>query len=188
IKLNGKSKALLTPEKGTHEINMSKDFKYFIDYYSTAAQPLEVTLNQADGKPIKVLEENEALKERLSSFDLSQKEFFQFETSDGTMLNGYLLKPTNFDKNKKYPVIMYVYGRPGSQTVTNEWAGSRDFWHQRLEAQGFVVASIDNRGTGARGRDFKHITYANLGDIETKDQVAGAKHLGSLPFVDSERI
>ena len=188
IKLNGKNKALLTPEKGTHEINMSKDFKYFIDYYSTATQPLKVTLNQSDGKSIKVLEENEALKERLSTFDLSQKEFFQFETVDGTMLNGYLMKPVNFDKNKKYPVIMYVYGGPGSQTVTNEWGGSRDFWHQHLTAEGFIVASIDNRGTGARGRDFKHITYANLGEIETKDQIAGAKYLGALPFVDSERI
>ncbi len=188
IQLNGKNKELLTPEKGTHEINMSKDFKYFIGYYSTAAQPLKITLNQSDGKPLKVLEENEALKERLSTFDLSQKEFFQFETLDGTTLNGYLLKPTNFDKNKQYPVIMYVYGGPGSQTVTNEWGGSRDFWHQHLAAQGFIVASIDNRGTGARGRDFKHITYANLGEIETKDQIEGAKYLGSLPFVDSDRI
>src|SRR5690606_38972111 len=103
-------------------------------------------------------------------------------------LNGYLLKPTNFDKNKEYPVIMYVYGGPGSQTEINEWGGSRDVWHQHLAAEGFIVASIDNRGTGARGRDFKHITYANLGEIETNDQIEGAKYLGSLPFVDRERM
>src|SRR5690606_23274786 len=142
---------LLTPEIGTHAINMSKDFRYFIDYHSTADQPLEVTLNHADGKTIKVLEDNRELMERLSTFAISPKEFFEFKTVDGTLLNGYLLKPADFDEKQQYPVLMYVYGGPVSQTVTNSWGGTSDFWHHHLAAQGYIVASIDNRGTGARG-------------------------------------
>lgn len=188
IRLNGKRKELLTPEKGTHNINMSGDFKYFIDYYSTANTPLVVSLNTSSGKEIKVLENNEDLRGRMATFAMAPKEFFQFETIDGTTLNGYLLKPADFDESKQYPVLMYVYGGPGSQTVTNAWGGTRDFWHHHLAAEGYIVASIDNRGTGARGKNFKDLTYANLGKIETEDQIAGAKYLGTLPYVDSERI
>lgn len=188
IRLNGKRKELLTPAKGSHSINMSGDFKYFIDYYSTANSPLVVSLNSSSGKEIKVLEDNEALRERMTSFAIAPKEFFQFETVDGTTLNGYLLKPADFDPNKQYPVLMYVYGGPGSQTVLNAWGGTRDFWHHHLAAEGYIVASVDNRGTGARGKAFKDLTYANLGKLETEDQIAGAKYLGSLPFVDPERI
>lgn len=188
IRLNGKRKELLTPAKGSHSINMSGDFKYFIDYYSTANSPLVVSLNSSSGKEIKVLEDNEALRERITSFAIAPKEFFQFETVDGTTLNGYLLKPADFDPNKQYPVLMYVYGGPGSQTVLNAWGGTRDFWHHHLAAEGYIVASVDNRGTGARGKAFKDLTYANLGKLETEDQIAGAKYLGSLPFVDPERI
>src|SRR5690554_3183367 len=188
IGLNGKKKELLTPSKGTHAVNMSGDFKYYIDYYTTANEPLTVTLNTSKGKTVKVLEDNKNLKDNLANFAISQREFFEFETVDGTLLNGYLLKPADFDENKQYPVLMYVYGGPGSQTVTNSWGGSRDFWHHHLAAEGYIVASIDNRGTGARGKGFKDLTYANLGKIETEDQIAGARYLGSLPFVDPERI
>jgi len=188
IGLNGKKKELLTPAKGTHAVNMSGDFKYYIDYYTTANEPLTVTLNTSKGKIVKVLEDNKSLKDNLANFAISQREFFEFETVDGTLLNGYLLKPADFDENKQYPVLMYVYGGPGSQTVTNSWGGSRDFWHHHLAAEGYIVASIDNRGTGARGKEFKDLTYANLGKIETEDQIAGARYLGSLPFVDPERI
>jgi len=188
IGLNGKKKELLTPSKGTHAVNMSGDFKYYIDYYTTANEPLTVTLNTSKGKTVKVLEDNKNLKDNLANFAISQREFFEFETVDGTLLNGYLLKPADFDENKQYPVLMYVYGGPGSQTVTNSWGGSRDFWHHHLAAEGYIVASIDNRGTGARGKAFKDLTYANLGKIETEDQIAGARYLGSLPFVDPERI
>lgn len=188
INLNGKRKQLLTPEPGTHRVNMSNDFKYFIGYHSTSNTPLRVTLNTSNGKTIKVLEDNEELNQRLAGFAFSPKEFFQFETVDGTLLNGYLLKPADFDEHKQYPVLMYVYGGPGSQTVTNAWGGTRDFWHHHLAAEGYIVASIDNRGTGARGKDFKDLTYANLGQLETEDQIAGAKYLGTLPYVDSNRI
>ncbi len=188
INLEGKEKKLLTAEKGTHAINMSDDFKFFITSYSSAQSPVQVSLNATNGKLVKVMEDNVALKARLSDYDLAQKEFFDFTTVDGTLLNAYMIRPTDFDQDKKYPVLMYVYGGPGSQNVTNSWGGIREFWHQHLAAEGYIVVCVDNRGTGARGRDFKHATYANLGKLETEDQIAGAKHLGSLPFVDSSRI
>lgn len=188
INFNGKRKTLLTPEEGTHAINMSKDFKYFIDDFTTASQPLVVTLNTSDGEKIKVLEDNLELRERIVTYDLAIKEFFVFQTEAGDSLNGYLIKPADFDENKKYPLLMYVYGGPGSQTVTNAWGGTRDLWHQTLAADGYIIASIDNRGTGGMGRDFKHLTYGNLGQMETQDQIAGARYLGSLPFVDHNRI
>jgi len=188
INMDGKNKKILTPEKGTTSVNMSKDFKYYIANYSNANTPLKVTLHESSGKLVKVLEDNSELNERLSAFDLSPKEFFRFNTVDGTALNGYMIKPVDFDESKRYPVLMYVYGGPGSQNVTHSWGGSRDFWHHHLAAEGYLVVCVDNRGTGARGRDFKHVTYANLGKYETEDQIAGAKHLGTLPYVDKSRI
>jgi len=188
INLDGKGKKILTSSKGTHTINMSSDYKFFIDYYSTTANPVKVTLNDASGKEIKVLEDNQALRDQIAGFALGKKEFFTFPTVDGTDLNGYIIKPADFDPNKKYPVLMYVYGGPGSQNVLNSWGGTRDFWHQQLAAEGIIVACIDNRGTGARGRDFKHSTYANLGKLETIDQIEGAKYFAKMPFVDPARI
>ncbi|GAB2620209.1 S9 family peptidase [Belliella aquatica] len=188
INMDGKGKKILTPEKGTHSVNMSKDFKYYIGYHSDANSPSKVTLNHASGKQLQVLEDNQELKDKLKNFAISEKEFFDFKTVEGTSLNAYMIKPADFDPTKKYPVLMYVYGGPGSQNVTNSWGGTRDFWHHHLAAEGYIVVCVDNRGTGARGRDFKHSTYANLGKIEVEDQIAGAKHLGTLPYVDKGRI
>ncbi|MCH7397362.1 S9 family peptidase [Belliella sp. DSM 107340] len=188
INMDGKGKKLLTPAKGTHSVNMSKDFKYFIGYHSDANTPSKVTLHQVSGKEMQILEDNQELKDNLTNIAMSKKEFFTFETVDGSSLNAYMIKPVDFDESNKYPVLMYVYGGPGSQNVTNSWGGARDFWHHHLAAEGYIVVCVDNRGTGARGRDFKHSTYANLGKIEVEDQIAGAKHLGTLPFVDKGRI
>ncbi|WP_373521768.1 S9 family peptidase [Aquiflexum sp.] len=188
INMDGKGKKLLTPEKGTYTINMSKDFKYYIANFSQANSPLKVTLNESSGKLVKVLEDNRELMSKIGNFAISPKDFFTFNTVDGTSLNAYMIKPVDFDESRKYPVLMYVYGGPGSQNVTNSWGGTRDFWHHHLASEGYIVVCVDNRGTGARGRDFKHVTYANLGKIETEDQIAGAKHLGALPYVDKTRI
>lgn len=188
INLNGTGKKRLSTQVGSYSTNMSPDFKYYISNHSTASKPLQVSLHDASGKTIKVLETNEELQNRLAQFDLGKKEFFSFNTVDGTSLNGYLIKPADFDENKQYPVLMYVYGGPGSQNVRNAWGGTRDFWHQYLAAEGYLIACVDNRGTGGRGRDFKHLTYANLGKLETEDQIAAAKHLGELSFVDPGRI
>jgi dipeptidyl-peptidase 4 len=188
INMDGKGKKVLTPEKGTTSVNMSKDFKYYIANQSNAETPLKVTLNESTGKLVKVLEDNTELRSKLSEFDFSKKEFFNFNTLDGSFLNGYMIKPADFDENKKYPVLMYVYGGPGSQNVSNSWGGTRDFWHHHLASEGYIVVCVDNRGTGGRGREFKHLTYANLGKLETEDQIAGAKYLGTLPYVDKSRI
>lgn len=188
INLNGKDKKLLSLEAGTHSTNMSPDFKYFINYHSTASQPLKVSLHEAEGKRIKVLESNDELVKRIGEFKLSAKEFFSFKTLDGQELNGYIIKPHDFDPSRTYPLLMYVYGGPGSQNVRNAWGGIRDFWHQHLAAEGYLIASVDNRGTGGRGRDFKHQTYANLGKLETEDQIAAAKYLGKMAYVDDSRI
>jgi dipeptidyl-peptidase-4 len=114
------------------------------------------------------------------------KEFFTFKTEEGTELNGYMLKPINFDQSKKYPVLMYQYSGPGSQSVSNSW-GSR-IWHQLLVQKGYMIVVIDGRGTGARGAKFKKQTYRQLGKLEVEDQISGAKYLASLPYVDATRI
>jgi dipeptidyl-peptidase 4 len=115
-------------------------------------------------------------------------EFFQFTTSENITLNGYMMKPANFDPKKKYPVFMYVYGGPGSQTVTDSYGGFNYFWFQMLTQKGYIVVSVDNRGTGARGRDFRAVTYENLGKYETMDQIEAARWLGKQSYVDASRI
>lgn len=189
ISSKGRKKQRLTEKPGTHDINMSNDFKYYLDYYSAANTPPTVSLHTAkDGKLIKVLEDNEKLKNTLAQYDVAKQEFFTMNTVDGTKLNGWMIKPTDFDPNKKYPVLMFVYGGPGSQTVTNSWGGNNYLWHQLLADKGVLVVSVDNRGTGARGAEFKKITYANLGKYEIEDQIEAAKWLGNQPYVDKDRI
>ena len=115
-------------------------------------------------------------------------EWVNFETTEGINLNGWIMKPHNFDESKEYPVFMYLYGGPGSQQVTDAWGGSNFLWYQMLTQQGYIVACVDNRGTGARGAEFKKCTYQQLGKLETQDQIEANKYLASLPYVDSSRI
>ncbi len=151
VSLMGKNKRRLSPEKGTHTIGFSPDHTFYLDYHSSAQSPPKVSLYQApEGKLIKVLEKNEDLQATLNKFQISPTEFFQFTTPDKVTLNGYLIKPTNFVAGQKYPVLMFVYGGPGNQQVLDAW-GSRDFyWFQTLAQKGYVVACVDNRGTGGR--------------------------------------
>ncbi|MGV3538406.1 MAG: S9 family peptidase [Rufibacter sp.] len=188
IKLNGKSKKNLTPAKGTHVINMSPDHTYFLDYHSTINSPSVVTLFTAEGKQVKVLEDNAQLKATVANYNLPKAEFFQFKTSENVTLNGYTIKPVDFDPNKKYPVLMFLYGGPGSQEVMDKWGGRNYLWHSYLTQQGYIITVIDNRGTGGRGADFKKVTYGNLGHYETIDQIEGAKYMGNQPYVDKSRI
>jgi dipeptidyl-peptidase-4 len=189
ISSKGKKKTRLTEKAGTHSVNMSNDFKFYLDYHSAANTPLTVSLHTAkDGKLIKVLEDNQLLRNTLAQYDIAKQEFFDMKTADGTQLNGWMIKPTDFDPNKKYPVLMFVYGGPGSQTVTNSWGGANYLWYQVLADKGVIVVSVDNRGTGARGAAFKKVTYANLGKYEIEDQVEAARWLGSQPYVDKDRI
>lgn len=188
IKLDGKGKKQLSPVGGSTSAAFSTGMKYYIQYHSDANTPNEITLHNADGKLIKVLENNSKLKERLTGYNLSKKEFFKFKTTEGVELNGWMIKPPNFDAKKKYPVFMTVYGGPGANTVNNQWEGSGYFWHQMIAQKGYIVVSVDNRGTGYRGRDFKRITYKQLGKYETIDQMEAAKYLGGLAYVDKSRI
>ncbi|SHN20918.1 dipeptidyl-peptidase-4 [Cyclobacterium lianum] len=188
IALNGKRKMLLSPESGTHNINMSPDHRFFIDTHSSVDLPPQTALYNESGELIKLLEGNQQLQEKILSYDFNEKSFFTFETLDGTSLNGYLIKPPGFDPGKTYPLLLYVYGGPGSQQVMNTWGGTRDWWHQHLASAGYLVACVDNRGTGGRGRAFKHSTYGQLGKLETQDQIAAAQYLAAEPFVDSDRI
>ncbi len=164
IGLDGKNKKILSPNKGTISINMSPDTKYYISYYSNATLPLQVSLyNTKNNQKLKTLKSNKALANTAKSYSLVNKEFFEFKTNDGTVLNGYLLQPSNMDSNKKHPLLIYQYSGPGSQNVINSWGGSHFYWHQMLVQKGYAVAYIDSRGTGGRGVQFKKITYEQLG-------------------------
>lgn len=175
---------------GTNNAKFSASYKYFINNYSDANTPLYITLRDNDGNIIRVLENNESLNKKISSegnYKFTKKEFFTIKTEDGTELNAWMIKPTNFKKNKKYPVLMYVYGGPGNQTVTNSWDGYMSWW-QLLAQDGYVVVSVDNRGTGARGKDFRQSTYKQLGKYEVLDQIEAAKYIGTLKYIDKNRI
>jgi dipeptidyl-peptidase-4 len=189
ISLKGKNKTRLTQENGTHKINMSPDFQYYLDYFSTANTPQMVSLHTAkDGKQIKALEDNAALKKTLAQYETSPLQFFNFKTSENVSLNGWMIKPTNFDATKKYPVLMFVYGGPGNQQVNDTWNAKDFMWYQMLAEKGYMIVCVDNRGTGGRGAEFKKSTYANLGKFESQDQIETAKYLAALPNVDPGRI
>ena len=188
VQLNGKNKTILTNKVGTNSATFSSNYKYFINQHSDANTPYYFSLFDAKGNEVRSLKDNISLNTTLSEYALSQKEFFNFETSEGVNLNGWMMKPHNFDPTKEYPVFMYLYGGPGSQQVTDSWGGSNFLWYQMLTQQGFIVACIDNRGTGARGAAFKKCTYQQLGKLETQDQIEANRYLAGLPYVDGKRI
>src|SRR5690606_21749428 len=137
---------------------------------------------------LKVLERNEALAKKVKEYGIVSKEFFRFQNAEGTELNGFMLKPENFDASKKYPVVVFQYSGPGSQTVQNAWGGGHYYFHQLLVQRGYIVAFIDPRGTGARGAAFKKVTYKQLGKYELEDHLAGARYLASLDYIDGARM
>ena len=188
ISIKGSKKKMLTPAKGMTSGNFSKTFDYFISSYSSAQVPTQVTLRNNAGTVIREINKNERTAKMLEEYNIQDREFFSFKTESGNELNAWMIKPPGFDENKKYPVLMHVYGGPGSQTVENSYDGFNGMWHQMLAQKGYIVVSVDNRGTGARGRDFKKMTYRDLGKIEVIDQTESARYLAALPYVDGERI
>lgn len=188
MKSDGSSKKKLSAKAGQNSVAFSKGFKYYINYHSDANSPEFITLHSADGKQIKVLKDNQRVKDAMKEYGFTKKEFIKIKTGDNIELNAYMIKPANFNKKKKYPVFMHVYGGPGINTVHNAWGGPNFAWFQMLAQNGYIVVSVDARGTGYRGRDFKHCTYLQLGKYETQDQIAAAKWLGDLPYVDKNRI
>jgi dipeptidyl-peptidase-4 len=188
IKLNGKDKSRLSTNTGTNYAAFSNSFNYYVNTYSDASTPYIYTLNDAkNGKQIKEIKNNKELSEKIAEYDISPKEFFTLKTSNGDF-NAWMIKPSDFDPNKKYPLFMYQYSGPGSQSVSNSWMGSNDYWYQMLAQKGYIVACVDGRGTGYKGRDFKKVTYKELGKYETEDQIEAAKELGKLDFIDENNI
>ena len=191
-KINAKGKKIrLTPNDGTNSAVFSTGMKYFINTYSSINTPHTVTTNDNNGKVIKTLIDNKNLKERLAKFDMPTKEFFTFKTSDGVELNGWMVKPADFDANKKYPVVMFQYSGPYSQQVHDSWYignyGNAMF-ESYMAGEGFIMVCVDGRGTGGRGTEFGKCTYLNIGKYEPADQVEAAKYLGTLPYVDKNNI
>ena len=178
-------KTRLTAEEGTHTAQFSTDMKYFLDRYTSLDTPTVITLRDNTGRTLTTLVDNAALNQKLAEYALPAKEFFSFQTSDGTTLNGWMMKPADFDESRKYPVIMYQYSGPGSQEVLDRFGIS---WETYMASQGYIIACVDGRGTGGRGAAFEKCTYLNLGVREARDQVETALYLGLQPYVDKERI
>jgi dipeptidyl-peptidase-4 len=187
VDLKGNVKQV-SKEEGMHKPVFSSTYKYYIDGYSDANTPQVYTVNKPNGKVIRTIEENQALKQLMLDYNFSKKEFFTFTTPDSILLHGWQILPPGFDPTKKYPVLMEVYGGPGAQTVMNGFRPGDFIWYQMLAKKGYIIVSVDNRGTGARGQEFKKMTYMQLGKYETIDQIAAAKYLGAQPYVDPARI
>ncbi|HAF78730.1 MAG TPA: S9 family peptidase [Maribacter sp.] len=187
ISSGGDDKKALAVTQGTNNASFSTDFTYFINTYSSAEIPPVYTLHKAiNGKKVKDIKDNGQLLQRLESYAVSPKEFSTISIN-GNDLNMYMIKPKDFDSTKKYPLFMYQYSGPGSQNVSNSWMGANDYWHQGLVAEGYIVACVDGRGTGFKGRDFKKVTQKELGKYEVEDQIAAAKKLSELPYIDESR-
>ena len=181
----------LSQQTGTNSAIFSKSFRYFMNVYSNLQTPPVTTLCDGTGKTIKTLIDNQELAQRLSDKNLGKKEFFTFRTSGGTELNGYMVKPYNFDPSRRYPVVLFQYSGPGSQQVLDSWqTGNMGgcLYEQYLGQQGFISVCVDGRGTGGRGAAFEKQTYLRLGQMEAEDQVETALYLASLPYVDGKRI
>ena len=188
---NGKTE-VLTARAGVNYAIFSKNFKYFINIWSDVDHPSQYSLCQNNGKELVTLIDNQRLLQKLAAYDLGKKEFFTFTTSEGVQLNGWMVKPADFDSSKRYPVIMYQYGGPGNQQVLNQWgigmSGNGAILEQYLTQQGYICVCVDNRGTGGRGADFEKCTYLRLGELEARDQVETALWLGQQTYVDKARI
>ena len=176
---------LLSKQRGDNRAVFSKDGSFYFQTYSSDSIPPQISLHNLSNDSIVLLIDNKALKDSLK--DIPRKTYTTLPVN-GNNLNTYLIKPTNFDSTKKYPLLMYVYGGPGNIEVNNKWQSSRLFWLNMLAEQGYFIACIDNRGSGGKSADFKKTTYLHLGKYETQDQIAAAQYLGKLPYIDKSRI
>jgi len=185
LSFDKKKKIQLSTQQGTNNADFSNGFKYYINTFSNITTPNIVTLHEISGKQIRELENNAALKSKLANMQLPQKEFFKFTTSEGIELNGWMIKPLQFNPATKYPVLMTQYSGPNSQQVLD--AFSID-WNTYLARQGYLVVCVDPHGTGARGEEFRKCTYGQLGNLESNDQVETARYLAKQPYVDAKKI
>lgn len=179
-------KTKLTEAEGTNSADFSANYAYFVNTWSDANTPAKITVNETKSKKtLRVLQDNAALKEKLANTSFSKKEFFKVHTASDYELNAWMVKPVNFDESKKYPVLMVQYSGPNSQQVLDKYGFD---WEHYLAANGYIVVSVDGRGTGARGEAFRKCTYLRMGDLESRDQVEAAQALGKLPYIDANRI
>ena len=185
---SGKNKVRLTQQTGTNDADFSADYTYFINTFSDATTPYVFTLREAKtGKLLREIKNNSDLKNRLASYKISPKEYSTININ-GEDLNMYMIKPLDFDESKQYPLFLYQYSGPGSQNVSNSWMSSNDYWHEMLANEyGIIIACVDGRGTGFKGRDFKKMTQKELGKYEVEDQTTVAKKLSELPYIDASR-
>jgi len=188
INLKGKKKKQLTEKDGWNAADFNSTFDYFELSHSTINTAPTFAVYDRTGKLVRTLEDNARMADIQKEYGTTPVEFFQFTTKDNVQLNGYTIKPADFDESQEYPVFMFLYGGPGSQQVTDSWKGQNYWWFQMLAQQGYIIACVDNRGTGGRGEAFKKVTYLQLGHYETIDQIEAAKYLGNLPYVDKDRI
>ncbi|NEV94419.1 S9 family peptidase [Psychroflexus sp. YR1-1] len=185
---NGKNKVRLTQNTGTNRADFSADYTYFVNTFTNTTTPAVYTLHRAkNGKLVREIKDNSALLEKLDNYNLSPKELSTIEVN-GYELNTWMIKPPNFDPEKIYPLLMFQYSGPGSQSVSNTFFGTNDYWYQMLAQQGYIVACVDGRGTGFKGRDFKKITQEQLGKYELEDQISSAKLFGERDYINADRI
>lgn len=179
------TKTKLSTKTGYNTASFSSNGKYFVNNWSNTINPAYITLNDASGKELRVLEDNKDLKNKLSTLGLAKKEFITVKGADGTSLNAWMLKPANFNPNKKYPLLMVQYSGPDSQEVLDRFNID---WVDYLTTLDYIVVAVDGRGTGARGQEFRKCTYMNLGIKESDDQIAAARYFGTLPYIDAANI
>lgn len=188
VRTNGKGKKRLTNREGTNSADFSADYTFFINSFTNTATPYEFTLHETKtGKLVREIKDNEELLKKSEAYGFSKKELSTIEVN-GNELNMWMIKPADFDENKKYPLLMFQYSGPGSQSVSNTYFNSNDYWYQLLADKGYIIATVDGRGTGFKGAAFKKVTQKELGKLELEDQIAAAELLGDYSFIDEDRI
>lgn len=188
IRTNGRGKRQLTDKVGTNSADFSADFTYFINSYTSATTPTQYTLHQArNGKLVRNILDNNELLATIEPYNFSPKEFSTIQVN-GNELNMWMIKPNDFDPNKEYPLFMFQYSGPGSQSVSNTFFGSNDYWYQLLANEGYIIVAVDGRGTGFKGAEFKKVTQLELGKYEVEDQIEAARLLSQRDYIDADRI
>jgi len=186
VDFTGKKKTRLSNGVGWNSVTFSASGNYYRNTFSSPTDPPFITMNDCNGKELRVLQENLKLKSQMKEYRCVEKEFFQITTSEGVTMDGWMMKPADFDAAKKYPVLVYTYGGPGSMEVTKNF--NIEAWYQYLTQNGYIVACADGRGSGGRGDAYRKVIYKQMGKYESDDQIAFAKYLKTLPYVNSERI
>ncbi|ACU07898.1 Dipeptidyl peptidase IV [Flavobacteriaceae bacterium 3519-10] len=188
VNINTGKSTLLSNSEGNNRASFSGNYNYFIETSSTAARPFTYILKDGNGKTVKELQNNNDLLQKLQADNMATKEFLTVPNEAGDQMNAWIMKPKDFDPNKKYPLFMFQYSGPGSQSVSNSWDAGNGLWFNHLVQKGYIVVCVDGRGTGFKGTKFKKSTYMNLGKYEIEDQIAAAKWFGNQSYIDKSRI